>query len=203
MGSAPESGSRSVVELTSAQLRALAHPLRARLLSALRMDGPSTATRLAERLDSNTGATSYHLRVLADHELVLEESSRGRGRERYWRSAHDVTRWQPGDFTDPADAASVDWTLRLYARDAFAWLQTWLDEWREWPTEWQRASTQSDYRLSLQPEQLRELVDEIHTVIERYAAAAAPEDVSDAQADQPAERVTVLFHAFPARRLPL
>ena len=43
------------------------------------MEGPSTVTKLAERLDSNTGATSYHLRVLADHGLVLAESSRGRG----------------------------------------------------------------------------------------------------------------------------
>ena len=45
--------------------------------------------------------------------------------------------------------------------------------------------------------------DEFHTIIERHAGAATPENIADAQADEPAERVTVLFHAFPTRRLPV
>src|SRR5690606_19778936 len=46
-------------------LRALAHPQRMRMLAMLRIDGPATATALAERMGLNSGATSYHLRQLA------------------------------------------------------------------------------------------------------------------------------------------
>ncbi|MBO9578980.1 MAG: helix-turn-helix transcriptional regulator, partial [Microbacteriaceae bacterium] len=43
-----------------AQLKALSHPMRLRMLGLLRQDGPATAPTLAERLGLNSGATSYH-----------------------------------------------------------------------------------------------------------------------------------------------
>ena len=46
------------VRIDSRQMRAMAHPLRLRLLGRLRTDGPATATALAEKLATNTGATS-------------------------------------------------------------------------------------------------------------------------------------------------
>ena len=46
------------------QVRAMAHPLRLRMLEIL-AEGPSTASKLAERLGESSGATSYHLRELA------------------------------------------------------------------------------------------------------------------------------------------
>ena len=48
-----------------ATLRALTHPLRTRLLGALRVDGPATASELGRRFGESSGATSYHLRRLA------------------------------------------------------------------------------------------------------------------------------------------
>jgi DNA-binding transcriptional ArsR family regulator len=66
------------------QVRALAHPLRLRLLELL-AEGPSTASRLAERLGESSGATSYHLRELAKAELVEEEADLGNARDRWWR----------------------------------------------------------------------------------------------------------------------
>lgn len=66
------------------QVRALAHPLRLRMLEIL-AEGPSTASRLAERLGESSGATSYHLRELAKAELVVEDEERGNGRDRWWR----------------------------------------------------------------------------------------------------------------------
>jgi hypothetical protein len=50
------------LRLDAAAVRVLAHPLRSRLLSQLRLDGPATPTSLAAVLATNTGATSYHLR---------------------------------------------------------------------------------------------------------------------------------------------
>ena len=46
-------------------LRALAHPLRSRLLGQLRLNGPATASRLGRVVGESSGSTSYHLRQLA------------------------------------------------------------------------------------------------------------------------------------------
>ncbi len=73
---------------TPQQLRALTHPVRLRMLGILRTEGPATATVLAQRLGLNTGATSYHLRQLAQHGFIDDDAERGNGRERWWRAAH-------------------------------------------------------------------------------------------------------------------
>src|SRR4029453_9584821 len=46
-------------------------------LTALRVGGPATATALARSLDTNTGATSYHLRKLASVGLAGEAEEGG------------------------------------------------------------------------------------------------------------------------------
>ena len=68
-------------------IRALAHPLRIRMLSFLQQEGPATSTTLARALGESTGSTSYHLRQLARHGLIEEESDRGDGRDRWWTAA--------------------------------------------------------------------------------------------------------------------
>ena len=56
----------TVKQLDAAAMRALAHPLRMRMVGLLRAEGPATASGLAERLGVSSGLTSYHLRALAD-----------------------------------------------------------------------------------------------------------------------------------------
>src|SRR6478735_12446143 len=73
--------------LDMAALRALAHPLRVEIMNELSDFGPATASMLAERLGESSGATSYHLRQLARHDIIVEDSERGSGRERWWRMA--------------------------------------------------------------------------------------------------------------------
>src|SRR4051812_34030637 len=89
-----------VVALEGAQLRALAHPMRNRMLGLLRFYGPATATMLAGRLGVNTGATSYHLRQLADAGLVVEDDTRGNARDRWWKSAHRGTHFDSNELLD-------------------------------------------------------------------------------------------------------
>ena len=62
----------SHVRLDSASVKILAHPLRSRLVGALRNGGPATATALAGVLGTNSGATSYHLRKLEEVGLVVD-----------------------------------------------------------------------------------------------------------------------------------
>ena len=177
---------------TAAQLRVLAHPLRSRLLGALRFHGPATSTALAARLGTNSGATSYHLRQLAEAGLVEDDLERSNGRDRWWRSAHDSTSWTSTDFEDDPDArAADDWLARSQARSAAGWLADWLDVRHDWPTEWQRAADQSDYHLDLTPAGLTALMEELHEVVARHRDAANPSWPGQ-------ERVTVLLQAFPS-----
>src|SRR5215212_5276227 len=79
------------VVLDARSLRGIAHPVRVRILTSLREDGPATATGLAGRLGESTGSTSYHLRQLAEYGFVAEDTGRGVGRELWWRAVHRAT----------------------------------------------------------------------------------------------------------------
>ena len=81
----------SAITPSAAGLRTLSHPTRLRMLMLLRLDGPATATQLAQQLRLNTGATSYHLRQLADQGFIVEDAERGDGRDRWWKAAHEST----------------------------------------------------------------------------------------------------------------
>ena len=179
-----------ILHPTGAQLQTLAHPLRSRLLGALRFHGPATSTALAARLGTNSGATSYHLRQLAEAGLVEDDPERSNGRDRWWRAAHDATSWRSTDFDDDPDArAADDWLVRRQAHVAAGWLNDWLEGRNEWSPEWRDAADQSDYHLDLTAEALRALMDDLRAVAERYR---------DAPAEPGAERVTLLLQAFPS-----
>ena len=81
-------------------LRALAHPLRNRLLGLLRLHGPSTATLLGEVVGESSGSTSYHLRQLAHYGFVEDAGGLGTGRERWWRARHRMTSWEAADLAE-------------------------------------------------------------------------------------------------------
>lgn len=84
----PDGATSTVVgppaELGPAALRALAHPLRIRILDLLPIRGPLTASKLGEIVGESSGSTSYHLRQLAKHGLVREVEGKGTARERWW-----------------------------------------------------------------------------------------------------------------------
>ncbi|MFC0509366.1 ArsR/SmtB family transcription factor [Micromonospora costi] len=179
------------VHLDARQVRTLAHPLRMRLLGTLRVDGPATATSLAEKLDTNTGATSYHLRQLAEVGLVTEDPDRGTGRQRWWRAEHDISNFEPTEFDDDPDArAAVRWIeanhVRLMAEQAERWIATVEEE----PRAWRDVASLSDMVLTLTPDRLRELNEELWRVVMRYHEEP-PSDGPDAR------QVHVFLSAFP------
>ena len=149
---------------------ALAHPLRLRLLGLLRVEGPSTATSLGERLAVSVPLASYHLRQLAGHGFIEEapELSNDR-RERWWRAAHERTSWATADWLDTPERMTAAGMLgREVARRYQAALERWLDEAPAWPREWVDASDMSDWLLELTPDELRSLREELAAVVERY-----------------------------------
>lgn len=185
----PQEPTDHLLTLDSRALQVLAHPLRSRLLSALRSEGPATATALAAALETNTGATSYHLRKLAAVGLV-RETGEGRGRERWWRAATEMHHWTERDVADDPDGrAATDWLRRHYLQSFMERYGAWLDAQPSWPLDWQDAAGSSDYIVRLSAPRLRELQDEVLAVFERYRDPE-PEDTA-------AERVGLYIHAFP------
>jgi hypothetical protein len=69
------------------RLKALAHPMRRRMLTHLNIHGAATSTTLGELLGAKTGTTSYHLRQLEKYGFIEEIPERSSGRERWWRRA--------------------------------------------------------------------------------------------------------------------
>jgi DNA-binding transcriptional ArsR family regulator len=181
-----------VLHPTGHQLQVLAHPLRSRLLGALRFHGPATSTTLALRLGTNSGATSYHLRQLAEAGLVEDDAERSTRRDRYWRAAHDATSWRTADFEDDPDARAADeWLLRHHVHTTTGWVHQWLEERADWSPEWRDAADQSDYHLDLTPDGLEALMAELHEVMGRHRDAAG-------EPGNGTERVTVVLQGFPS-----
>jgi predicted ArsR family transcriptional regulator len=178
-----------MIRLDATALKVLAHPLRSRLLGALRAAGPATATTLAEKLGTNTGATSYHLRKLASVGLV-EETGEGHGRERWWRASTEMHGFTQRDVAyDPDARAAADWLRRYYLRSFVDRFGRWLDVHESWPLEWQEVADASDYLLRLSPARLAQLEAEAAALFERYRNP----DPDDPEARQ----VEVHLHAFP------
>ncbi|MFF7625853.1 ArsR/SmtB family transcription factor [Streptomyces cyaneofuscatus] len=164
-------GDRNIHNVNARTLRTLAHPLRIRLLNALREFGPATASGLGERLGESSGATSYHLRQLAGGGLVEDAPELGKGRERWWRSVHEGSVFESADFlthADPEVRGAIDVVMHEVATTHAQELNTWLGTMGEWPQEWRRSSDMSDFKLRLTPELARELSQKLHAVAESY-----------------------------------
>jgi DNA-binding transcriptional ArsR family regulator len=174
-------------------LRALAHPLRGRLLASLRLDGPATASMLARRYGESSGATSYHLRMLARYGFVEDDPGHGGARERWWRAAHEMTDWSPATFlgSESGEGEAARQFMRRVVADYARWLAHWIEELESWEPEWQDASEVSDLVLRLTPAELKSLTDELLATILRYR--------DQASGGAGSERVMVLLQAFPQR----
>jgi DNA-binding transcriptional ArsR family regulator len=184
-----------VVTLDARSLRGLAHPLRMRLLAALRDHGPATASQLADRLGESSGATSYHLRQLATYGFVEDVPERGTARERWWRSVHRGNRFDSVEefvrHPDPQVRGAITTFLFEHATSSAEQLTTWLSTMHEWPEEWQRSWDASRFTLRLTPEQAQELSTQVHALIEGFR------ERESADGDDGSERLRVQFHSFP------
>ncbi|WP_368499020.1 ArsR/SmtB family transcription factor [Herbiconiux sp. A18JL235] len=161
------------VELDARAVKVLAHPLRSRLLGRLRVAGPATATELAALLDTNTGATSYHLRALEEVGLVVD-TGEGTGRRRLWRAASDFHSWVNSGFADDENArTALGWLQRDYVRQFAARAERWLDVSESWPAEWVDALGLSDSFVEVTPAQAVELRDELDALLARFRQAGA------------------------------
>ena len=187
------SSTAPTVHLDRPALAMLAHPLRSRLLAELRVGGPATATTLAAVLQTNSGATSYHLRKLAQVGLVVDTGDGG-GRRRLWRAG---TEFRPRD-EDPGDDANAEaalvWLARDYLHHFTDRAEEWLDTQDRWPVDWREPVGLSDHLVQVTARQLSELRADLAVVLERYRRVGA--------GNPSAKRVSVYLCPLPVDRPP-
>jgi len=156
------------IRLDAASLKVLAHPLRSRLLSRLRVGGPATATDLAAALGTNSGATSYHLRKLESVGLV-SDTGEGEGKRRLWQAATESHQFEPSDFVGDEDSeTALNWLVRDYTRHFSEQFERWLDVEAAWPVEWRDAVGMNDSFIVATAAQVEELKAELDELIARY-----------------------------------
>lgn len=174
-------------KLTGREIRALAHPLRLRMLESLREE-PATASILARRLNESTGATSYHLRELARHGFIDEDPDRGTARERWWRRRERVLLVAPELGQGPeSEAAFAQLQSIFLERDAAA-LERWIRI--ETSPRWRQAAMLGNWNVHATPDEIEELTGKVIALVDelRRAARDAPSD---------AKLVHVSFRALP------
>ena len=194
--SAPIEPSVQVTDVRA--LRALAHPLRNRLLGLLRLDGPSTATLLGKRVGESSGSTSYHLRQLAAYGFVEEVPDHGTGRERWWRARHRMTSWQAEQVVGQEGGSEVqDEMTRLQITGHARVLDAWLEQREQLSPAWTTAASINDYALRLTPPQARALADELGAVLDRWL-----EQHPAAEPAEGSELVSVLLDVVPLQEWP-
>jgi DNA-binding transcriptional ArsR family regulator len=179
--------------LDARMLRAMAHPLRMRMIDLLQADGPATATGLGKRVGESSGTTSWHLRLLAEAGLVEEDRERGNKRERWWRSTQDSTSMRVADFIDDPDLAGpLDSFLRSVIEQRYQAESRFASELPQWMDQWYDKAIFSDVRLSLTPEEAAAMSAEVVAVIDRYRRDARPGD----------HKVIAHWSAFPRQARP-
>ena len=155
--------------LDAGALKALAHPLRARIFDILASQGPQTASSLAALVGETSGSTSYHLRALAAHDLIHEVEGRGTARERWWeRPKGRIDMPGPDDTMSPANRAAAQIVTSEFFRLRHETLMTYLNRPQsEVPEEWRDVGLTMTTHLDMTAAQVTELRGELEALVER------------------------------------
>lgn len=161
---------------TSPKLRALAHPIRLRMLSLMWAE-PMSAAELARVLGIGHGLATQHLRVLEKTEYVelVEVRAKRGGRERLFKAVHGLP------LSEQAAEGGLPLLVESLANAARARVPAHTTE---------RPLLAVDGELWVDPEVWKEVYDSLVTAIGRVHDAAVPAHTPGA------ERVSVTAIAF-------
>jgi predicted ArsR family transcriptional regulator len=150
-------------------LRALAHPLRSRIVDEMAATGPVRAADIARELGIPANQASFHLRQLARYGLVEEADGEGRDRrDRVWRLvAQGGYRVSVRSLREvPGGDAAVD----LWRRQAASWTHAAIDEAYALTPDDTATVSITNQSLRLTKDEARELTEELTEVLSRWAA---------------------------------
>jgi DNA-binding transcriptional ArsR family regulator len=181
--------SRSV---TAREVRALAHPLRLRMLEWLLENGPATASMLARELGESSGATSYHLRALAAADLIVEDLDRRKGRERWWKHARKFRLISSVLADDAEYNAAVAQLESVMLGDDEEGLRRYLHNRGEFTPEWQETAFIGGWNVYA----TREEVDELSKLVMNWLRDRRVPAAERAEGSTP---VRLTYRALPQR----
>ncbi|MFC0528007.1 helix-turn-helix domain-containing protein [Phytohabitans kaempferiae] len=180
-------------------LRAVAHPIRSRILGILRYEGPATASELGRRLDESSGSTSYHLRQLARFGFVEEDPEQPNRRDKRWRATHMITAWHRAERShDPEWRQVSDALERRQMLRAIEHFQRWSEREDRYDPQWASTGGLFDNLLRLTPSQLAKLDRDLMAVVDRYRTDPPP-----AEPGEPVRHVTIYQQLLPFEEVPL
>jgi DNA-binding transcriptional ArsR family regulator len=150
-------------------LRAIAHPVRNRILNELSASGPMRAADVARELDIPANQASFHLRQLAKYGLVEEAPDEARDRrDRVWRVASErgfrVNLRELGE--SPGGRAAVS----VFVRTAIAKGYRIIDHAYATGGPADSYRSVSDESLKLTKAEAAELAGELDELIQRWGA---------------------------------
>lgn len=148
------------------RLRALAHPLRWKLIDLVESEELVTATRCSEVLGESVASCSYHLGILGKYGYIEQLREAG-GRERPWRLASRVQDiFPPGPGLDVQRAAES-------ASEAF--LDNELDRMKSRirslaaePPDWREASRAGGSNMYVTADELCQVWEDLAAILLRY-----------------------------------
>jgi DNA-binding transcriptional ArsR family regulator len=152
------------------RLAALAHPVRAALLSHLLAVGPRTASECAAAVDASASNCSWHLRQLEKHGFVERAGDAADGRERPWRAAATGFRLAAVEDT-PAVRSAVQALASVQVEEEFRLARAYLRREDELPEQWRHSAEFDTYGLLLDAAELAELAERLDALIRPYLAA--------------------------------
>ncbi|ONI86404.1 transcriptional regulator [Actinosynnema sp. ALI-1.44] len=170
-------------------MRALAHPLRAELLTYLMAVGPRTASECATAVGSTASNCSWHLRQLAGFGLV-ERADGDNSRDKPWRATQVGLEFE--EFSpDPATQAAQLAVLGANVAGDQALTQRFVDTVETLEPEWQTASGMSTYSLRVNSAELAELTKAVDDLLRPYVTTIRTDAPPDARP------VHASWRAFP------
>ena len=178
------------------QIRALAHPLRLRILAYLQLEGPATATTMGAAFGESPAALSYHLRQLAKHGYVEEAPGAGRNRkERPWRARALGERIDRSLYESPAGRPAAAALLAQLVEGSTHIYLDFLDHFDEFSPEWRRAAIYQGWTIQVTADELEEIGRQLGELVSAYIR------FDPSERPEGAERIHVSIQAVPWRNV--
>jgi DNA-binding transcriptional ArsR family regulator len=149
-------------------LRAMAHPVRLKLINSLILLGPATATELADRVGDTPANCSWHLRQLAKFGFIEEATDLPyKGRNRPWRWVPIGNRWGSPDDSPAFASARAEVSNTLLGFE-LAEHHAWEKVKPQASPDWQAASFTLQNFAWLTSDELAEAQSAIHDIMFRH-----------------------------------
>lgn len=171
-------------------IRALAHPLRHKLMSIIGRLGRATTADAARELGISHGLASHHLRQLAKYGYVEQITGKDH-RERPWRLVATSYDWKDARGT-PEGTGAVEVLEQIMAEQTLEHFLDWQQRSRDWPQAWREHTGLGDSTVYLTEAELIGITEAFDELLMRYINERPIDDV----ASRPEGSVPVNFTLF-------